>query len=218
MSLTTAETMSFRAKLGFLFFLATLFFICFMSRVILGPMLPTVEADLGINHTRSGSMFFMISLGLSLASLGSGLVNSRIGHRGTIMVSFLGAGLSLTIASQTRTLIQLDALLLFVGLGAGLYIPSAIITITSVISQKNWSKAISVHELAPNLGLLLTPLIVEALLRFTTWRNVPAPAGFVHFRRGSRLCLPGARGGRSRASRPASPPWAAWPSCPPCGC
>ena len=83
-----AEALSFRAKLGTLFLLTTLFFFGYMNRIILGPMLPTVEADLLINHVRSGSMFFMISLGLSLAAFGSGFVNSKIGHRNTIIASF----------------------------------------------------------------------------------------------------------------------------------
>ena len=172
-----------------------------MSRIILGPMLPTVETDLGINHTRSGGMFFMISLGLSLAALGSSFLNSRIGHRNTIMVSFVVSGLAWMIASRTSTLLQFNLILMFVGVGSGLYIPSAIITIYTTISQRNWGKAISVHELAPNLGFLLTPVIVEIMLGFTSWRNVLFILGVVTFAAGAIYGLVG-RAGRVKGEAP----------------
>ena len=196
-----AEVLSFRAKLGMLLFMTTLFFIGYMSRVILGPMLPTVESDLGINHLRSGSLLFGFFLGMSAGALGSGLLNSRIGHRNSIIVSYLLPGLGLTAASMTGSLLQLGVALFFVGIGGGLYIPSSMVTITSLVSQKNWGKAISIHEMAPNLAFVLTPIITEILLRFITWRSVLLFLGLATITAGAIYALIGP-GGKIKGERP----------------
>jgi NNP family nitrate/nitrite transporter-like MFS transporter len=63
------------------------------------------------------------------------------------------------------------------GLAAGLYMPSAIASITSLIGQRHWGKAIAVHELAPNLAFLSAPFIAELFLKWSTWRMALAVIG-----------------------------------------
>jgi NNP family nitrate/nitrite transporter-like MFS transporter len=67
--------------------------------------------------------------------------------------------------------------LFFVGLASGLYLPSAIAILTSVINSKHWGKALAIHELAPTLGFILAPLLSELFLRFFSWRSVPSFLG-----------------------------------------
>jgi len=62
-------------------------------------------------------------------------------------------------------------------LASGLYLPSAIAILTSVINSKHWGKALAIHELAPTLGFILAPLLSEFFLRFFSWRGVPAFLG-----------------------------------------
>ena len=56
------------------------------------------------------------------------------------------------------------------GFACGLYMPSAIATITSLIDRQHWGKAIAVHELAPNLAFFSAPFIAELFLTWLTWR------------------------------------------------
>jgi MFS transporter, NNP family, nitrate/nitrite transporter len=56
------------------------------------------------------------------------------------------------------------------GLAAGLYIPSAVATITSLIEREHWGKAIAVHDLAPNLAFFASPFVAELFLRWSIWR------------------------------------------------
>ena len=56
------------------------------------------------------------------------------------------------------------------GFAGGLYIPSAIATITSLIERPHWGKAIAVHELAPNLAFFAGPFVAELFLSWSTWR------------------------------------------------
>jgi NNP family nitrate/nitrite transporter-like MFS transporter len=88
----------------------------------------------------------------------------------------MGVGLSLLIMSVAGGLWQFRLGLLLLGFAAGLYIPSAIATITSLIDSSHWGKAIAIHELAPNLAFILVPLIGDFALRSSSWR---AALGFL---------------------------------------
>jgi NNP family nitrate/nitrite transporter-like MFS transporter len=57
-------------------------------------------------------------------------------------------------------------------MAAGLYLPSGILTIIGLVRSKDLGKAIAIHELAPNLGFLIAPLLAEALLGWFSWRGV----------------------------------------------
>lgn len=44
-------------------FLTGIFYLNFVSRVILGPFLPVIERELGLGHGGAGSIFLFIQLG-----------------------------------------------------------------------------------------------------------------------------------------------------------
>jgi NNP family nitrate/nitrite transporter-like MFS transporter len=62
-------------------------------------------------------------------------------------------------------------------MAAGFYLPSGIATVTELVRPEHWGKAIAIHELAPNLGFVIAPLLAEALLGFFSWRGVLFLAG-----------------------------------------
>jgi MFS transporter, NNP family, nitrate/nitrite transporter len=68
----------FKAHLFPIFFLTAIFFLNFLSKIILAPLLPTVELDLGISHGEAGSLFLLISAGYFVALPASGFVSARI--------------------------------------------------------------------------------------------------------------------------------------------
>ena len=151
-------------------FLVLIFFVNFIARVILSPLLPSIEKELGISHGEAGSFFFLISAGYVIALLGSGFLASRSSHKTTIVISSAGVGLMLLWISCASSLGTMCVGLFGLGLAAGLYIPSAVTTITSLIERPHWGKAIAVHELAPNLAFFAGPFVAELFLRWSTWR------------------------------------------------
>jgi NNP family nitrate/nitrite transporter-like MFS transporter len=167
---------TFWRRTGPVVVLTVIFFVNFASRIILAPFLPTIETDLGISHSGAGFFFFLISVGYCVALVGSGFASARLTHRRTIVLSCMGVGLSLLIMSVAGGLWQFRLGLLLLGFAAGLYIPSAIATITSLIDSSHWGKAIAIHELAPNLAFILVPLIGDFALRSSSWR---AALGFL---------------------------------------
>ena len=163
---------SFRSQLGPLLLLTSIFFINFLSRITLAPMLPRVESDLGLSHVEAGSFFLLISLGYFTTLLASGFIASRLTHKRTIIYSSLAVGIALLFTAFSSGLWGMRLGLIALGMAAGPYIPSGIATLTSIIDSRHWGKAIGIHELAPNLSFVVAPLICEIVLHWFSWRVV----------------------------------------------
>ena len=160
-----------------LLLLALIFLLNFMARIILAPLLPTIEKDLGIGHGEAGSLFLLISVGFFPALLGSGYFSSRLTHRKTIILSSTTLGLALLGVSFSHSLWGIRLALIFMGMAAGLYLPSGIATLTSMVALRHWGKALAIHELAPNLSFIVAPLVAEVFLEWFSWRGVIAFLG-----------------------------------------
>jgi NNP family nitrate/nitrite transporter-like MFS transporter len=200
---TGAQADSFWRQIAPLVFLVLIFLLNFISRVIFSPLLPTIEKELAISHGQAGFFFFLISAGYLSGLLGSGFLSSRTTHRFTILISGAGVGAALLLLSTSVSLGAMRAGLYALGLAAGLYMPSAIATITALVDQRHWGKAIAIHELAPNLAFFTGPFVAELFLSHSTWRAALAVLGFfsalitiAYFRYG--------RGGRFAGESPAS--------------
>jgi NNP family nitrate/nitrite transporter-like MFS transporter len=160
-----------------LFLLVVIFYLNFTSRVILSPLLPVVEKDLGLGHGDAGSLFFYIAIGYGLGLLFSGFVAARLIHRHTITLSAVMIGFSLIFVSLSKSLLGIHVSLMLVGAFAGFYLPSGIATLTEIIPREHWGKAMAIHELGPNLGFITAPFLCEALLNFFSWRGTLAVLG-----------------------------------------
>jgi MFS transporter, NNP family, nitrate/nitrite transporter len=162
----------FRARIGLTFFLGWLFYLGFVTRVMFAPLLPEISADLDLTHAQAGSLFLMMSLGYLLAPLCSGLISSRIMHRGNLNVSAWMVPLALIPFLLVDSLWAVRLFLMLIGLSAGLHLPSAIATITAEVRKQDWGKALSVHQLAPPLSFVTAPLIAALLMKWLSWRWV----------------------------------------------
>ena len=163
---------SLRLELVPLLLLTGIFFLNFIARIILAPLMPTIENDLGIGHGEAGSLFLVISSGYFISLLGAGFLSARLTHRKTIILSATTVGVALLGISFCDSLWEMRLGLFILGMAAGLYLPSGIATLTALISSRNWGKGIAIHELAPNLSFVAAPLISEALLQWFSWRGI----------------------------------------------
>lgn len=161
-----------------LLILTLIFFVNFIARIIPAPLMPMIETDLNISHAQSGSFFLLISSGFFTTLICSAFVSSRFTHRQTIIFSCIALGLTLLGTSFSQGLWGIRLALFSVGMGSGLYLPSAIASLTTITSSKHWGKAIAIHELAPNLSFVAAPLICEFFLIWFSWRSVFVFLGF----------------------------------------
>lgn len=192
---------TFRAHLGPLLFFTGIFFLNFCGRIIFSPLMPTVEKDLGLVHAQAGGLFFLISCGYFGGLLGSGFLSSRLFHRTCIALSAATTGVVLLFVSVSGTLWEIRLALVFLGMAAGIYLPSGMATLTHLIEPRHWGKAIAVHEMAPNWGFVAAPLIAELFLGWTSWRTVPAFLGACSLLMGLGFWKRG-RGGEFKGDRP----------------
>lgn len=161
----------FNRVLSGLLFLTAIFLLNFISRVIFAPLLPVIEQDLGLSHTDSGAFFLIISAGYFFSILSSGFVSARLSHKKTIVFSTITSGVILCLLPLCTTFIHILLVLFFLGLGAGLYLPSGLAAITAVVSPAYMARGMAIHELAPNIGFVLAPFIAAFLTTWLSWSH-----------------------------------------------
>lgn len=189
-------------RVGALLFLTSIFFTNFFARIAPSPLMPSIEKDLGINHGQAGTLFLVIAAGYFVTLIGSGFISSRTTHRTTIVMSAVTLGLSYLAASTSTSLFGMFFGMLFSGMAAGLYLPSGIAAVTSLVSVQHWGKAIAVHELAPNLAFVMAPVVAEIVLGWFSWRVVMALVGVCSLSMGIAFAFFG-RGGDFPGDAPA---------------
>ena len=166
-----ADLPVFRSVLPGLLLLSLIFLFNFVSRVIIAPLLPEIEQQLGLSHAASGSFFLFISTGYFFSILSSGFVSSSLSHKRTIVLSSVASGVVLCFLSFSSSLLQIRLGLFCLGLSAGLYLPSGIATITKVLPPEWWARGMSLHELAPNVGFVAAPFIAAAMIYWGSWSS-----------------------------------------------
>jgi NNP family nitrate/nitrite transporter-like MFS transporter len=157
-------------RLGPIFILAAIFFTNFLARIILAPLMPAIQLDLGLSHRDAGSLFLLISLGYFIALLGSGYLAARFTHRQMILGACLGVGLALLGIASMGNAVGVRLGVVGLGFAAGLYLPSGIASLTHLAPPAQWGRVLAIHEMAPNLAFLLAPILAEFALSRTSWR------------------------------------------------
>jgi len=192
---------SFTHQLPWILFLTSLFLINFLARILFSPLLPAIEAELQIGHAAAGSLFIYLSSGYFVSLLGSSFLSARLTHRQVLAGSAVATGIVLLFATTSQGLGSLRLIALLLGLTCGLYLPSAIATLTDMVDNKHWGKALAIHELAPNLAFTLAPLIAAVMLPHVTWRIVLATPGIFSIAFGLSFLFLGS-GGNFRGQAP----------------
>ena len=156
---------------GPILLLTLIFFVNFTTRTMIGPLLPLLEQELGFSHTQSGSLFLFNSVGGFVSLVGSGFILARIGYHRTICLAMFGVGSVAVLIGFGDSWAVLAAIFVVLGLFTGLYIPSAVVIIENIVPPAALSRAMAIHEMAPNLGLITAPLAVELLVHGISWRG-----------------------------------------------
>ncbi|PKN48700.1 MAG: hypothetical protein CVU63_04295, partial [Deltaproteobacteria bacterium HGW-Deltaproteobacteria-20] len=131
-----------------------------------GPLLLPISEHLGRSLAASANLFVCLAGGYSVSVLCAGFVSQRLGHKGTIVASVAGIGIGLLGLAGSDTFTSFSIWITIMGIGAGLYMPSGVVTITEITPAAHWGQAFSIHELAPNLAFIAAPFISELFLGF----------------------------------------------------
>ncbi|MCX8110246.1 MAG: MFS transporter, partial [Syntrophorhabdaceae bacterium] len=165
----------------FLIFLWFLWFINFSIRMLFSPILPILEDEFMVTHARASSIFIFLSAGYGIGVLISGLFSGRFGYRKTIILSLLLLCSVNFLMPFMRAFELLYIFAFFLGFSVGQYLPAAIPLITEYYVEKNWGKAISIHDTGASTAIFATPLIVLFFLKFLQWRGIFIVYGVIFF-------------------------------------
>lgn len=165
-----------KEQLPHILILTCIFFLNILARYLWGPLIVSIEKDLGISHAEAGSVFVNITSGYFIGVIGSWMFSSKLNHRNTIVLSCYTCGLSLMMFMVSGTsLLFFKIMLIVVGATAGLYLPSAIASLSYNLEPKDFGRAFAIHEISPSLALIIGPLLAEFLLGWGSWRIVLGP-------------------------------------------
>jgi len=163
----------------FLLFIWFIWFMNFNGRTLFSPILPLIEDEFRISHARAASIFTFISLGFGFALFSSGLVSGFLGSKRTILASLLTAGCIFFIIPTIHAFSILYPVVFVLAFALGIYLPTIIPMITDYYMEKDWGKAIAIHESASSLSIFAAPLIALFLLSFLPWRLIFVVMGSV---------------------------------------
>ena len=192
---------TFRSSLPIVVLLTGMFFLNFITRTVMAPLLVHLEQAFAINHTTATGLLLYQSVGFSISLFFSGIIASYLQHKKVIAVSVIASGSALVLLSFATGLWSARAGFALVGAATGLYLASGIAMLSSVTEKKDWGKAIAVHELAPNLAFVVSPLLIEAALLVTNWQGAIRLTGMLCLL-GGLLFVAFARGGDFTGIRP----------------
>jgi NNP family nitrate/nitrite transporter-like MFS transporter len=148
-----------------------LWFLNSSSRLVLSPLLPIIEDELVITHALAGSLFFYLSVGLTISVFMAGWISKHIGYKRSIIYSFIALVFVFICFRYAQTYYYFAAFSFLLGFTSGIYLPCSVPLVTSIISRKNWGKALAFHDTAPSFSFLAIPILVAFALRFYHWKS-----------------------------------------------
>ena len=157
---------------SFLFTAWLLWMLAHASRMIIGPVLPLVEDDLGITHEQAGRIFLFLSVGYTVSLLSVPFWSRLLGYRRALQVGLIALLGSLVLMRWAPNLLTVCTLTFCIGLTTGTVLPSAIPLITAAYGKEQWGKSIGLFDSAAPGGQFVAPLIAVLVLSFFSWRYV----------------------------------------------
>ena len=162
----------FKTVLPSILLLSYLFLLFFISRLMLSPLLITLQEELSFSYTQAGKLFLFIATGGSIGLFFNPFITKIITHHKNISLACFLTGLTNINIAFSGSYNHLTIGLFFMGLTSGFYFPSGLATITTITKSKDWGKALSIHDLAPNIAYITTPIVAEIILKFASWRFI----------------------------------------------
>jgi MFS family permease len=133
--------------------------------------LPVIGSAMGLSMAQIGSLVSTRSLVAGIVNLPSGFLADAIRRRTVLLggcLIFLGlASLLMSFAQGFWTLMAFMAI---GGIGSGSFHPQSIAILSTAYRERR-AFALGIHDSAANLGEVIAPLTIGALLAYTDWRT-----------------------------------------------
>ena len=180
---------------------AVLFFMNYVARCALSPVLAPMEASLGVGHAQVTSLLMVQGVGFAVSQSLAGFCCGLLPPRRVAALSLLASGMCLVGVYATGSLGTASLLFFGVGLSCRLYFPAGMALLGDLVRADDWGKAMGLHEMAPNMGFILLPLLAEATAWLCGWKSLFLLLGGTSMLLAGLFLLLG-QGGHSPTARP----------------
>jgi MFS family permease len=134
-------------------------------------VLPVIAATMGLGMAQAGSLVSTRYLVAGLANLPSGFLADALKRRSVLLgVCLVLLGLGSLLMSFAPSYWPLLLFMAIGGIGAGSFHPQSIAILSSAYRERR-AFALGIHDSAANLGEVIAPLTIGALLTYTDWRT-----------------------------------------------
>ncbi len=134
-------------------------------------VLPVIAATMGLSMAQTGSLVSTRYLVAGMANLPSGFLADTLKRRSVLLgLCLIFLGLGSMLMSFAPSFWPLLVFMGVSGLGTGSFHPQSIAILSSAYRERR-AFALGIHDSAANLGEVIAPLTIGALLTFTDWRT-----------------------------------------------
>ncbi|MCU0646548.1 MAG: MFS transporter [Gemmatimonadaceae bacterium] len=162
-----------------LLFLATT--INYIDRQVLGILAPTLQREIGWSEADYGDIVSWFSLAYALGFLGVGRLIDRIGTRRGFAVAIVTWSAAAMSHALARTTAGFSAARFALGLGESGNFPAAIKVVAEWFPQRERALATGIFNAGSNVGAIVTPLLVPAIVMSAGWRAAFVITGALGF-------------------------------------
>ena len=138
---------------------------------IITVALPVIGSAMGLSLAQIGSLVSARSLVGGIVNLPSGFLADVIRRRTVLLgLCLVLLGLASLLMSFAESFWPLLVFMAIGGIGAGSFHPQSIAILSSAYRERR-AFALGIHDSAANLGEVIAPLTIGALLAYTDWRT-----------------------------------------------
>jgi FSR family fosmidomycin resistance protein-like MFS transporter len=134
-------------------------------------VLPVIAAAMGFSMAQAGSLVSARYLVAGICNIPSGFLADVLKRRSTLLgLCLVFLGLGSLLMSFAESFWALFIFMAVSGIGTGSFHPQSIAILSSAY-EKRRAFALGIHDSAANLGEVIAPLTIGALLTYTDWRT-----------------------------------------------
>jgi len=135
-------------------------------------LLPFLVRELNLTYSQAGFLITIRSVANFAVNIPSGILVDIIGRRGLLMaLALICTGIPYFFVGLSYSYFWVVVFMAFVGVGNYLWHPAAISTLSEKYPDRR-GFAIAIHAVGPNVGEMISPVLVGVLLLYLTWRHV----------------------------------------------
>ncbi|OGO15643.1 MAG: hypothetical protein A2Z02_05265 [Chloroflexi bacterium RBG_16_48_7] len=150
------------------------FFFCFihfshdLSTGLLLALLPFIKADLGLNYFQSGLLVSAFAIMSGFSQILGGWLGDRVKRWAMVAIGLFGIGLTSIGLGLSSSYVMMVIVLIFMGIFAGAYHPSAVPALSSFFEDKR-GKALGLHMIGGSIGFGIGPFLGTAIAAALNW-------------------------------------------------